>query len=155
MYGHERKNKLTGKEDNLFATLYILKRAMDDWGSRNIAHWGYENFNITYMPFFMNIGSEGISNNEIAEKMRVTKQAASRIVRELEASGLVRGEKSDSDGRSVKLYLTEEGEKLQGIAMNEAKSLRKDYVKAIGRERYEIAETVLKELIDFHEQKLK
>jgi DNA-binding MarR family transcriptional regulator len=151
----KEKNKLTGKEDNLFATLYILKRAMDDWGSRNIIQMGYENFNITYMPFFMNIGSEGISNNEIAEKMRVTKQAASRIVRELEASGLVRGEKSDSDGRSVKLYLTEEGQKFQELATNEARLLRKDYVKVIGRERYETAVDVLKELIDYHENLLK
>lgn len=151
----KEKNKLMGKDDNLFATLYILKRAMDDWGSRNIGTWGYENFNTTYMPFFMNIGSEGISNNEIAEKMRVTKQAASRIVRELEASGLVRGEKSDSDGRSVKLYLTEEGQKFQEIASNEAKMLRKEYVKVIGRERYETAVDVLKELIDYHENLLK
>ncbi|WP_187294694.1 MarR family winged helix-turn-helix transcriptional regulator [Chitinophaga pinensis] len=151
----KEKNKSTDKDDNLFATLYILKRAMDDWGSRNIANWGYENFNITYMPFFMNIGNEGVSNNEIAEKMRVTKQAASRIVRELEASGLVRGEKSDSDGRSVKLYLTEEGHKFQEIAKNEAKILRKEYVKVIGRERYETAVDVLKELIAFHENLLK
>lgn len=151
----KEKNKIKGQEDNLFATLYILKRAMDDWGGRNIAHLGYESFNMTYMPFFMSIGSEGISNNEIAEKMRVTKQAASRIVRELEASGMVRGEKSDSDGRSVKLYLTEEGQKFQDLAANEAKQLKKEYVKAIGRERYETTVNVLNELIDFHENKLK
>lgn len=148
------KNKIPARENNLFATLYILKRAMDEWGSKNIEQLGYGSFNMTYMPFFMNIGSEGISNNEIAEKMRVTKQAASRIVRELEASGMVRGEKSDSDGRSIKLYLTEEGQKFQDIVANEAVLLWKEYMKAVGRERYQIAMEVLEEIIDFHEQKL-
>jgi DNA-binding MarR family transcriptional regulator len=147
-------NKLTYPEENLFATLYILKRAMDEWGTRNVSQLGYEDFNMTYMPFFMNIGSEGVSNNEIAEKMRVTKQAASRIIRELEAYGMVRGEKSDSDGRSVKLYLTEEGKKFQELVANEAYLLKKEYVKTIGRERYQIAMDVLKEIIDFHENKL-
>ncbi|QHS63633.1 MarR family winged helix-turn-helix transcriptional regulator [Chitinophaga agri] len=148
------KIRIPDREDNLFATLYILKRAMDDWGSRNVAQLGYGDFNMTYMPFFMNIGSEGISNNEIAEKMRVTKQAASRIVRELEASGMVRGEKSDSDGRSVKLFLTEEGQKFQDLVANEAILLWKQYMKTVGRERYQTAMEVLKEIITLHEQGL-
>src|SRR4051794_22494615 len=91
--------------------VYLLKRFMDDWNEKKLCRMHYPGFNHAHLPLFMSIGTTGISNNELAEKLNVTKQATSKTVKELEAINMVRSEKSPNDARSTMLFLTPEGQK--------------------------------------------
>ena len=56
------------------------------------------------------VGLEGITRpSEIADHIGVDRTALSRVLRELEAKGLVRRSRDDSDGRSTQVALTEPG----------------------------------------------
>lgn len=56
------------------------------------------------------VGLEGIERpSEIARHIGVDRTALSRVLRELEAKGLVRRDKDGSDGRSTRVALTEKG----------------------------------------------
>ena len=147
-------NKVTDRPDqerNIFRIFYVLKRALDEWGEHHLNLMHNPRFHITYMPFFMNIGLSGISNNELATLMGVTKQAASRIVKELTASGYVRSEKKDVDHRSSMLYLTKEGEQFYTEVEQATKLIEQEYTKLIGAKNYNTTIDGLLKLIKFHE----
>jgi DNA-binding MarR family transcriptional regulator len=84
--------------------IYLLKRLNDEWLSKKLCHSDHCDFNNSHMPMFMSIGQNGASNNKLAAHLNVTKQAASKTIKELEKIGLVRSEKSSTDARSVMLY---------------------------------------------------
>jgi DNA-binding MarR family transcriptional regulator len=103
----------------------------------------------------MSIGTSGISNNELAEKLNVTKQATSKIIKELETINMVRSEKSLTDARSSMLFLTADGEKYYQYLKSQIIQLEEQYKKLVGAKNYEIAIDVMLKLIHFHEQQCK
>jgi|SRR6185437_3166941 len=132
--------------------VYLLKRFIDEWSEKKLCRLHYPGFNHAHLPLFMSIGTAGISNNELAEKLNVTKQATSKIVKELEAINMVRSEKSQADARSAMLFLTGEGEKYYQYLKAQIYQLEEQYKKLVGAKNYEIAVDVMLKLIDFHEK---
>ncbi|MEO6851347.1 MAG: MarR family transcriptional regulator [Mucilaginibacter sp.] len=145
----EEQKKVTTK------LVYLLKRFMDEWNERNLCRMHYPGFNYAHLPMFMSIGTSGISNNALAEKLNVSKQAASKIVKELESINMVRSEKCPNDARSSMLFLTSEGEKYYNYILTQTYQLEEKYKKLVGARNYEIATDVMLKLINFHEQQCK
>lgn len=146
MEGHGETERL------LFRITYILKRLTDRWAAEHLPSMTTVKFNVTFLPYFMNIGTEGISNTELVSIIKVTKQAVSKTVRELEELGLVYTVKGESDARSIMIYLTEEGKTLyHGIKLNSDK-LSEEYVELVGPKKYDAMIDGLLKIIDFHEQ---
>jgi DNA-binding MarR family transcriptional regulator len=100
------------RERVIFQLLYILRRHTDKAAAFKIAILAKEDFNITFMPYFMSIGDEGISNHDLVHKIMVTKQGVSKTVKELERLDLIYTRKSETDARSIMIYLTKEGKAL-------------------------------------------
>jgi DNA-binding MarR family transcriptional regulator len=132
--------------------VYMLKRSIDDWSMKKLCRMDNPDFNNAHIPFFMSIGTEGITNNVLAAKLGVTKQAASKIVKELEATNMVRSEKSADDARASMLYLTPQGEKFYQHLKNQVDHLENEYKKVVGVKNYEVAIDVMLKLIKFHEE---
>lgn len=143
---NEDSNRVTCK------LVYLLKRFMDEWNEKKLCRLHYPGFNHSHLPLFMSIGTSGISNNELADKLNVTKQATSKIIKELEAINMVRSEKSHTDARSVMLFLTSDGEKYYQYVSSQIKQLEEQYKKLVGAKNYDIAIDVMLKLINFHEQ---
>ena len=132
--------------------VYLLKRFMDEWNEKKLCRVHYPGFNYAQLPLFMTIGTSGITNNELAEKLNVTKQATSKIIKELEAINMVRSEKSHTDARAVMLFLTEDGTKYYEYIKTQIMQLEDQYKKLVGAKNYEIAIDVMLKLIHFHEE---
>jgi DNA-binding MarR family transcriptional regulator len=135
--------------------IYLLKRFMDEWNEKNLCRVHYPGFNPSHLPLFMSIGTTGISNNALADKLNVTKQATSKIIKELEAIDMVRSEKCSTDARSSMLFLTTEGEKYYQYLKTQLLQLEEQYKKLVGAKNYEIAIDVMLKLVQFHEQQCK
>jgi DNA-binding MarR family transcriptional regulator len=131
--------------------VYLLKRFIDDWSSKKLCVVHNPNFNSAHIPLFMSIGTTGISNNCLAAKLNVTKQATSKIIKELETLNMVKSEKSTDDARVVMLHLTDEGVKFYNYLKNQVEELENQYKKVVGAKNYEIAIDVMLKLIKFHE----
>ena len=131
--------------------VYLLKRSIDEWSMKKLCRMDNPEFNNAHIPFFMSIGTTGITNNALAAKMSVSKQAASKIVKELEATGMVRNEKSKDDARAVMLYLTPKGEKFYAHLKSQVEHLENEYKKVVGVKNYEAAIDVMLKLVKFHE----
>ncbi len=132
--------------------VYLLKRLLDEWMSKKLCRIDQPGFNSAHLPLFMSIGKTGISNNELAAKMNVSKQATSKMVKELEAINMVRSEKSADDARVVMLYFTTEGEAFYYNLKSQVADLENEYKKVAGTKNYEIAIEVMLKLVKFHEE---
>ena len=81
------KTSITTSESepkNIGRLVNMWKRFFDDWAYEELNQLGYDYFKMAYMPFIMNISETGSTNNEIAIKAKVTKQAMSKVVVQLE-----------------------------------------------------------------------
>src|SRR3954471_4214145 len=97
------------KEHNFAKILSHLKKHFDEWCLGNLSRAGYPEMKVGYMAFLMNIGSEGITNNELAKKIRVTKQAMSKTSKELQQLNLIELTPNPDDARSSLINLTLHG----------------------------------------------
>jgi DNA-binding MarR family transcriptional regulator len=138
---------------NTCRVFYLLKRLSDDWYCTKLCHASLEGFNNSYLPLFMGIGTKGISNAKLAAGLSISKQAASKIIKELEALNLVRSEKCTTDGRIMMLFLTEDGTRFYNHIATQMDELEKEYKKVVGAKNYEMAMDVMVKLINFHEER--
>ncbi|MGZ3750007.1 MAG: MarR family winged helix-turn-helix transcriptional regulator [Mucilaginibacter sp.] len=131
--------------------LYLLKRLSDEWYCTKLCHASLEGFNNSHIPLFMSIGTKGISNSRLAANLSITKQAASKVIKELEELNLVKSEKCSTDGRSMMLYLTDDGIQFYEHIKNQMTVLEQEYKKLVGAKNYETAIDVMLKLVEFHE----
>ena len=131
--------------------VYLLKRFIDEWSSKKLCVVNHPGFNSAHLPLFMSIGTTGISNNALAAKLSVTKQATSKIIKELETLNMVTSDKSPDDARVVMLHLTDEGTTFYYYLKAQLTELENMYKKEVGAKNYEIAIDVMLKLVKFHE----
>lgn len=114
----------------------LQKRFFDEWALDRLACIGYNDFKIAYFPVLMNIGLEGATNNELAEKGCITKQAVSKVIKELESYGLVHSELHTTDSRSVNIQLTKKGKEFVIKATEQVLKRMQEYEKLVGKENF-------------------
>lgn len=141
----QKKEKSWGK------IITLLKKQFDNWATEELTKHGYDNFKMSYMPLLVNIRPDGITNNELAKKARLTKQAMSKIVKELTALGYVETEVHGQDKRSSNVYLTTKGKKLLISAKTKVIDLEKRYEQLLGKKKFDELKETLAKIIDHHD----
>ena len=132
--------------------VYLLKRYTDEWIANRLCCGNVEDFNTSQLPLFMSISCDGVTNNALAEKLNISKQASSKVIKELETAGLVQSDKSPLDARAVLIQLTPKGKKLYAHIKRQIMELEEQYKQEVGPENYEMAINVMMQLIGFHER---
>ncbi len=138
------------KEYNFARILSHLKKHFDEWCMGNLSREGYPDMKVGYMAFLMNIGSEGITNNELAKKIRVTKQAMSKTSKELQSLNLIELTPNPNDARSSLITLTTHGLKMVIHARLKVNKLSEQYIAAIGKKNYRETMDNLNKIIQVH-----
>lgn len=140
-------------EKNFFRLIYISKRLTDNWADHRFENV-LEGFKTAFMPVLMSISDLGISNNEIANELHISKMAASKMVKELLRLELVVREKDINDGRSEILLLTKKGVQFLGEVRKLSAGLIAEYENILGKKKYqEMIESMIK-IREYHEGKL-
>ncbi|GAB4041664.1 MarR family winged helix-turn-helix transcriptional regulator [Spirosoma gilvum] len=129
----------------------VTKRLSDLWMQRAMNEKSTIPFKASFMRFLTNISLDGVTNQELARRAMQPKQAMSRTVKEMEAQGLIATERSKRDGRSSKITLTKEGQKLLLTAKKEQEKLTDTYKALVGEENFATAVEVLYQIIAYHE----
>ena len=134
--------------------LAVSKRQFDEWATRRLAGEGYADFKMVYMPVLMNIQPEGTNNNDLAYHAKVTKQAMSKVAKELLKMGYIRAKTSKEDKRSTIFSLTERGKELVVHARLAVKDLMDTYRKDIGKEDFDTTIKTMQRIIEYTEKQL-
>ena len=140
-------NKNVGKLINRW------KRFFDNWAYETLASEGYDFFKLSYMPFIMNISETGSSNTEIAAKAKVTKQAMSKVVKELEGKGLISSQKHETDARVSIIFLTPKGKSFIADTKKCVNKLGEEYKELVGVDNFEIMVDCIFKINEYHESK--
>jgi len=134
--------------------LHHLRKQFDLWATERLAHKGYKGFKMTYMPVIMNIDPSGTSNNDLALRAKVTKQAMSKVIKELQKSGYISSKTDPNDKRSTIFKLTPRGEGLIEGAKESVSDLMDEYRKLIGKKNYDILLMQLVNIVEHMDKKL-
>ena len=138
-------------KNNFARILHQLKREFDEWSMDHLSKDGFFDMKMGYMAFLMNISSDGITNNDLAKKIRVTKQAMSKTLKELENLDLVELKPNPNDARSSLILLTEYGMKTVIHCRQKVSGLTEVYKKTIGAKKYKEMLESLTAIIEIHQ----
>jgi len=141
------------KKRNWGKLLAVSKRQFDDWATQRLAGHGYEDFKMVYMPVLMNITRNGTNNNDLACHARVTKQAMSKVAKELQKLGYIKAKTSPEDKRSTIFSLTERGKKLVIQARLAVQDLMNEYREVFGKEDFDKMIDLMIKLAEYNDQK--
>ncbi|MCC6604015.1 MAG: MarR family transcriptional regulator [Anaerolineae bacterium] len=92
---------------NLLKQTFIL---LDD-GDRRL----FGSYNLTAPRYYalLHISEKpGLSSSELSDRLLCDKSNVTRIVKGLESAGLITRQPHETDGRTLRLYLTDEGNKI-------------------------------------------
>ena len=137
------------KQKSFGKLVSLQKRFFDEWAVECLTADGYEGFKIAYFGILKNIGLEGTTNNELAEKACVTKQATSKVIKELESFGLVTSVSHEADSRRFIIKLTRKGKELVIKATEMVTKRMTDYEKLVGKERFRQAMETMFEIMEY------
>ncbi|GHB85472.1 MarR family winged helix-turn-helix transcriptional regulator [Persicitalea jodogahamensis] len=125
-----------------------LKRYLDRNMEPLMAARGYGDFKMGSLALLANLTEEGITNTELAKKAGISKQAMSKVVKELEENGYITTQPHESDARSSVIFLDERGKELF-VDLNEVmNTVRARMNEVVGEERMEEVIDVLYELLE-------
>jgi DNA-binding MarR family transcriptional regulator len=131
-----------------------LKRQFDFWANDQLGRRGYKHFKMAYMPVLMNISTdEGTSNNDLAKVCRVTKQAMSKVLKELTKYGYIKTKVDPLDKRSSIIMLTDKGKKFVIDARSCMKDLMQEYRDVIGAKDFDHTLQLLVKIIEYNDMK--
>lgn len=121
--------------ENLGRIIGISYRHMSDFISRATREEGFPSFSVQYMAVLKNVEENGITVNHLAEKILITKQAVSKMVKDLEKNGYVTIKKNPNDSRSVLIYNTPLAEKMLKFVKKQNQRLVKEASAILGEKR--------------------
>lgn len=133
--------------------LAISKKQFDEWTISRLASCGYDNFKIAYMPVLVNIAVDGIGNKELAHRVRVTKQAMSKVLKELLDLGYISSKVSKEDKRNSVISLTDRGKKLVILCRQSIIELMDEYRAAFGKNEFDSVLAMLHKMIEYNDQR--
>ena len=131
-----------------------LKKQFDQWAVDRLAQRGYKGFKMTYMPVIMNIDPDGTSNNDLALRSKVTKQAMSKVIKELQKSGYISSKTDPTDKRSTIFSLTNKGKNLIACAKESVGELMNEYRKEVGKKNYDDLLQKLISIVEYNDKKM-
>lgn len=112
---------------------------------------GYESFRIGHLISLVHIDLDGSTINELAARGGITKQAVSKIVKELQEEGYVETERHPGDARSVVVRITDKGARFMLDWKDGADRIDAEFTKILGAERLDTLKDLLFELVNHHE----
>lgn len=89
----------------------------------------------------------GITQSELCKRTMNSKPSMSRIIQKMEEKGLIHREECNSDRRSVFIYLTEKGKRLEKISNEASTQLIEKALKDITPKEMSITQSVIRRVL--------
>lgn len=100
------------RNESVCRNIYWLHRYFINWHQKK---WKKEELNhlrAGYIPLLANIGIDGSTNKDLAQKAMISKQGMSQLLNDMLADDIIEMEKNTEDGRYKKIMLTNKGAEL-------------------------------------------
>ena len=152
MLDKRRKEKLESymlkKKTNLCRHIYITYRYFNEWAQKQWIEDGWENIRPEHLRLISIIGTDEVNNNELAKRARVSKQAMSKMVNDLESHGFVDVEPDPNDSRARIISISNNGVEFLEYFQNSGKVINKQFEDILGKEKAEKLLSLFSELTE-------
>ncbi|MEA5404233.1 MarR family transcriptional regulator [Arcicella sp. DC2W] len=108
---------------------------------------GYTNFRVGHMVALIHIDLEGSNINNLASLAGVTKQAMSKLVKELQDEGFVSIEKHPNDARTLIVKLSDKGISTMLHWKECTANIESKFAEVIGLEKVEQLKNILSDVV--------
>ncbi len=139
------KGKLFGK---LLGKSY---RFMSEIASEYLEGIGYKNFRIGHAVALLHIDIEGSNINSLSNKACVTKQAMSKLIKELQTEGYVTVEKDHTDARALIVRHSAKGIQAMVDWKRCMEYVNEKFKDILGTDKLEMLRDILFELVTYYE----
>lgn len=121
--------------------------------TRKLKERGHEGLGMAHTALLPHLDAEGGTRaTELAERAGMTKQAAGRVVRDLERMGYVKRTTDPEDARATLVAFTDEGWRFLEDAYHVKREIEAEYAAVLGEERMGLLRSALEDLLE-HEEK--
>ena len=152
MLDKRRKEKLESymlkKKTNLCRHIYITYRYFNEWAQKQWIEDGWENIRPEHLRLISILGTDVVNNNELAKRARVSKQAMSKMVNDLESHGFVDVEPDPNDSRARIISISNNGLEFLEYFQNSSKVMNKQFEDILSKEKAEKLLSLLSELTE-------
>lgn len=139
------KGRLFGK---LLSKSY---RFMSEIASEYLEGIGYKNFRIGHAVALLHIDLEGTNINNLSNRACITKQAMSKLIKELQNEGYVTVEKDHADARALIVKHSPKGIQAMVDWKRCMEYVNEKFKEILGGEKLETLREILYELVDHYE----
>ncbi|MEA5459953.1 MarR family winged helix-turn-helix transcriptional regulator [Arcicella sp. LKC2W] len=140
-----------GKKRHLGGLLSKSHRLIREIAGEFLRSKGYVNFRVGHMVALIHIDFQGSNINTLAQLAGVTKQAMSKLVKELQDEGYVTTEKHSSDARIMVVKLSEKGVDCMLDWKECSEMIEAKIMEIIGKEKLEQLKDILFSLTNYYE----
>lgn len=141
------------RQQNVGRLFLRASRSFAALATRKLKERGHEGLGMAHTALLPHLDAEGGTRaTEIAERAGMTKQAAGRVVRDLERMGYVERGADPEDARASLVGFTDEGWRFLEDAYHVKREIEAEYAAVLGEERMGLLCSVLEELLE-HEEK--
>lgn len=127
----------------------ISHRFMSDYIARLVKTEGFPSFTLQYMAVIKNIEKAGTTVNGLAEKINISKQAVSKMAKDLEKNGYIVTKKNPNDSRSVLMFITPQTEELLKFIRKQNQKFVKEFSATLSEKRAQAFITDLHSMMRF------
>ncbi len=147
-----KKYSIENELSNVFVISNKLKRKLDAQLEAEM-HWqGYKAFKISYLPVFLILYNTPNTAINIAQYCGISKQATSKLIKEMMLNGFIKTQLNKQDARSTLLLLTAHGKRTATSLRKCLKNLAENYKSLIGINKFENMCDNMETLLILHEE---
>lgn len=133
-------------DHTLTVLISIADRVLYDAIFEALQESGFHDVRRAHGAVFEAIDPDGSRVTEMAERMRMTKQAMGQLVDDLEAGGYAERKPDPSDGRAKLVVLTKKGEQVARTAIGATNKLERRWERSLGDRRAREFRVALEEI---------
>jgi DNA-binding MarR family transcriptional regulator len=137
-------------QPDLAILLVAASRAVADALQDAMSGAGIEDMRSAFGFVLRAIGEEGATLTELSERLAVTKQAAIKVVDEMERRGFIERRPHPADRRAKVLVATEHGQRVRATALRASSRMERDLRRAAGDADVDALRRALGAFLDQH-----
>jgi len=135
------------RQEHIGRLLLRANRAFSEQALRKLRQRGHTRLSMTHTTLLPHVDVNGTQATVLAEKAGITKQAAGRIIADLEREGYVQRLPDPADQRAAIIVFTDAGRQFLVDAYHVKKEIEAGYTALLGEERMQQFREMLEDLL--------